>query len=87
MYASVDEKLRFEMMISELCAAFVSVPANEVDDEIDRWLAFVVTTLGIDRGTLFQISEDNSTGILTHTWAARKSLALDRSYNSRTPRG
>lgn len=79
MYTNAEEKLRFETMISELCSAFVNVPADEVDAEIDRWLAFVVTTLGIDRGTLFQISEDNSTGILTHTWAARKSLSLDRS--------
>jgi|GEM_PF-5011259 len=79
MYTSIDEKLRFELMISELCSAFVSVAADKVDDEINRWLAFVITTLGVDRCTLFQITEDDSTGVLTHTWAARKSLALEPS--------
>ncbi len=79
MYTNAEEKLRFETMISELCSAFVNVLADEVDEEINRWLAFVITTLGVDRGTLFQISEDNSSGILTHTWAAKKSYALDKS--------
>jgi PAS domain S-box-containing protein len=66
-------------MISELCSAFVHVSADKVDDEISRWLAFVVTYLGVDRGTLFQISADHTTGQLTHTWAATKSLSLDKS--------
>jgi PAS domain S-box-containing protein len=65
-------------MISELCSAFVNVPAHEVDDEINRSLAFIVTYLGIDRGTLFQISADHISGQLTHTWAATKSLSLDK---------
>lgn len=78
MYTSVDEKLRFEMMISELCSAFVNVSADKVDDEINRWLAYIVSTLGVDRGTLFQISADHTTGLLTHTWAATKSLSLGR---------
>lgn len=79
MYTNAEEKLRFETMLSELCSAFVNVPADEVDREVDRWLAFVVTTLGVDRGTLFQISEDNLSGILTHTWATKRSYALDKS--------
>jgi PAS domain S-box-containing protein len=78
MYTSVDEKLRFEVMISELCSAFVNVPAGEVDMEIDRWLAFIVKYLGVDRGTLFQISDDHTSSLLTHTWAANKSLALNK---------
>ncbi len=75
-YTSVEEKLRFEVMISELCSAFVNVSADEVDTEINRWLAFIVTYLGVDRGTLFQISDDPSSNLLTHTWAASKSLSL-----------
>jgi PAS domain S-box-containing protein len=65
-------------MISELCSAFVNVSAHEVDGEINRSLAFIVTYLGIDRGTLFQISADHTSGQLTHTWAATKSLSLDK---------
>jgi PAS domain S-box-containing protein len=65
-------------MISELCSAFVNVSAHEVDDEINRSLTFIVTYLGIDRGTLFQISADHTSGQLTHTWAATKSLSLDK---------
>jgi PAS domain S-box-containing protein len=65
-------------MISELCSTFVHVSADEVDDEISRWLAFIVTSLGVDRGTLFQISADHVSGQLTHTWAATKSLSLDK---------
>ncbi len=65
-------------MISELCSTFVHVHANKVDDEISRWLAFIVTYLGIDRVTLFQISAKHGAGVLTHTWAATKSLSLDK---------
>ncbi|MGB5106678.1 MAG: LuxR C-terminal-related transcriptional regulator [Candidatus Zixiibacteriota bacterium] len=65
-------------MISELCSAFVNVAVDNVDAEINRWLAFIVTYLGVDRGTLFQISDDHTTSLLTHTWAASKSLSLDR---------
>ena len=55
-----------------------NVSADKVDDEISRWLAFIVTYLGVDRGTLFQISADHTSGQLTHTWAATKSLSLDK---------
>lgn len=65
-------------MISELCSAFVNVHADMVDNEINSWMAFIVTTLGVDRGTLFQISENSSSGVLTHTWAPTKSLSLSK---------
>jgi PAS domain S-box-containing protein len=77
-YTSIEEKLRFEIMISELCSAFVHVHAEKVDDEISRWLSFIVTYLEVDRGTLFQITADHTSGELTHTWAATKSLSLDK---------
>ncbi len=62
------EWLRFESLLVELSAAFVNVPAAEVDREIERWLQRIVEFLDIDRSTIAQLSEDGLLR-LTHSWA------------------
>jgi PAS domain S-box-containing protein len=60
--------LRFETLLTELSAAFVNVPAGEVDREIERWLGRIVEFLGIERGTVAQFDDDAEDLVITHSW-------------------
>src|ERR1700756_1258763 len=46
------ESVDFEQLLADLSAAFVRVPAEQVDAEIDRWLQSIVLALNIDRSTI-----------------------------------
>jgi C4-dicarboxylate-specific signal transduction histidine kinase/ABC-type uncharacterized transport system substrate-binding protein len=48
----LDERLQFEMLLADLAAAFVEVPAREIDDRIGSGLRRIVRDLAIDRATL-----------------------------------
>jgi hypothetical protein len=54
-----QECLRFETLLAELSAAFVNLPVNQVDAQIESALR-VVMLLGIDRGAL---AEQNKVAI------------------------
>ena len=64
----LTERLRFEMLVSELSAAFVNVPPGEVDGEIERWLRRIVEFLGIERSTLAQFSDEEGDFQVTHSY-------------------
>jgi hypothetical protein len=54
---TVDERLQFEMLLTELLARFVRLPADHVGGAIEEAQRHIVEALGIDRSTLFQYSE------------------------------
>jgi PAS domain S-box-containing protein len=58
---ALDERLRFETLLTELSAAFANLKTNEVDCEIDKWLQTLVKFLGVDRASFFQFQEDGMT--------------------------
>src|SRR6266404_4140085 len=55
---ALDERLRFETLVTELSAAFANLSPNEVDHEIDKWLQTLVEFLGVDRASFLQFEED-----------------------------
>ena len=63
---SIDERLRFEMLISELSGAFINLPADKIGERIDEALKIVAETLDIDRSLLHEFSEDKLTLRLSH---------------------
>ncbi|HYR76478.1 MAG TPA: PAS domain-containing protein [Pyrinomonadaceae bacterium] len=65
---ALDERLRFETLVSELSAAFANLSPNEVDREIDKWLQTLVEFLGVDRATFFQFGEDWTTLYRSHSY-------------------
>ncbi|MEJ8859404.1 ATP-binding protein [Variovorax robiniae] len=67
--ASLQELLSFERLLQDLSAAFLSVPAQEIDDAIDRGLARIVSTLGIDRSTLNRVFPLTGWVEVTHSFA------------------
>src|SRR3972149_10744033 len=48
----LEERLRFETLLSELSANLIHVPASEIDAALERGLQQVVVFLGVDRGYL-----------------------------------
>jgi PAS domain S-box-containing protein len=68
---ALDERLRFETLLTELSAAFASLPTTKVDQEIDKWLQNLVEFLNLDRAIFDQVGEDGMTLSRTHSHTAR----------------
>jgi formate hydrogenlyase transcriptional activator len=69
MIATLEERLGFEALLSDLSARFINVPAEQVDQEIEAALQRIVEFLDLDRSTLFQHSGADKTLVVTHSWA------------------
>ena len=66
--ANVEERVRFESLLSELSSKFVNLAANEVDSQIEAGLRRIVELLGIDRSGLGEVSADGRQFIVTHSY-------------------
>jgi formate hydrogenlyase transcriptional activator len=64
-----DEQRRFEALVGELGAEFISLRADEVDHAIEDALGRAVRVLDLDRGALFQITESGDF-VHTHQWTS-----------------
>ncbi len=64
-----DEQLRFETLLTDLSARFINLPAAQVDQAIEDALRRLVEFFGLGRSTLFQLGEDGTTMVLTHSCA------------------
>jgi len=69
--ADLQERLRFESLLTDLAATLVNLSASEVDDQIQFVLKSIVEFLDVDRGTVFQVDEDSSQVVSTHSWARK----------------
>lgn len=72
---AIDEKLKFEMLISDLSAKFSSIKEEDIENEIEEGLRMIVKFLNLDRSTLFSLSEEESQFIGRYSFA-RKGLPL-----------
>lgn len=63
---SINERLRFEMLISELSGAFINLLADKIGERINGALKSVAESLDIDRSLLHEFSEDKQTLRLSH---------------------
>jgi signal transduction histidine kinase len=50
--ALLEERLRFELLLSQLSTGLIHVPAASLDQALEQGLAQVITFLGADRGAL-----------------------------------
>jgi PAS domain S-box-containing protein len=64
----LQKSLRFEMLLTELSARFVSVTAANIDSEIVNAQRQIVEALDLDRSTLAQLQDDQNF-VVTHCWA------------------
>src|SRR3984893_10345801 len=83
---ALDERLRFETLLTELSAAFANLPTTIVDQEIDKWLQNLVEFLDVDRAAFDQVGEDRMTLSRSHSHTARGIDALPLNVaNDQTP--
>src|SRR5208283_1336507 len=68
LHAELEERLRFEMLLTELSARFVSVTAESIDDEIVNTQRQIVQALDLDRSVLGQLKEGGDGFVYTHCW-------------------
>jgi len=66
---ALAERLRLETLISELSAAFITLPAHEVGGQIEKALTHITQGLGLDRGLLAE-RDARRPGVIevTHAW-------------------
>lgn len=64
----LDERIRFETLMSNLSAAFVNRPAAEVDAQIEDALRQVVEFLPAERSSFAVVSPEDGAIWLTHTY-------------------
>src|SRR6266404_1757707 len=65
--AELEERLRFEMLLTELSARFVSVTSEWLEGLIIDAERQIVQALDLDRGTLVQLEADERF-VATHSW-------------------
>jgi len=57
--ADLEERLRFEILLSDLSSQFVNLPGDQLDRQIDNALCQVCDCLRLDMSTLWQWSPDD----------------------------
>jgi hypothetical protein len=60
--------LRFERLLADLSARFISLPPADVPAAIEAALHAVVETLDLDRSILFRLQPDTNELVSEHAW-------------------
>ncbi len=66
----LNERLRFEALLSRLSTIFVNLPSSEVDSKICDSLESITEFLGFQRGVILEFSSDQTRLLLTHQYNA-----------------
>ncbi|HYE94070.1 MAG TPA: ATP-binding protein, partial [Terriglobales bacterium] len=78
--AGLDERLRFETLLSQLSTGLIHVPPAQLDDALQQGLAEVVSFLGADRGVLDEHADGDAPARIS--WAAPGIERLPRLMNA-----
>ena len=75
---NLEERLRFETLLSEISARFVNLPANLIGSDIEDAQRRICELLDLDRSTLWQVCEEEpgSPLLLTNWHISSGSLAI-----------
>jgi formate hydrogenlyase transcriptional activator len=66
-HAGCEDRLRFEMLLTELSAQFIGATSDSLDNEIVNAQRQIVEALDLDRSVLGQL-EDGKGFVYTHSW-------------------
>jgi PAS domain S-box-containing protein len=64
--AELENRIRFETLISDISAHFVKLPSGEVDSEIERALKRILNFFDVDRCGVMEVRENKKFVRLTH---------------------
>jgi signal transduction histidine kinase len=62
----LDERLRFEILLADLAAGFIEIPAREIDQRIAAGLRSTIEELGLDRAGLAELAAGGDELRVTH---------------------
>ena len=57
--AEAEARLRFEMLLADVCAQFVNVAPSDVDSTIENAQRVICESLRVDHSSVWQVSEEN----------------------------
>ena len=63
---SLEVRLRFETLVSDLSARFLATPCDQVDAEIVRGLREILEFLQVDRCALLEFRKNEADARITH---------------------
>jgi PAS domain S-box-containing protein len=67
--AEAEARLRFEMLLADVCAQFVNVAASDLDSKIEDAQRVICESLRVDHSSVWQVSEENSDLlVMTHVY-------------------
>jgi len=67
--AEVEPRLRFEMLLADVCAEFVNVASADLDSKIENAQRVICEALGVDHSSVWQVSEgDPNAFLMTHAY-------------------
>ncbi|MEJ5256255.1 MAG: PAS domain S-box protein, partial [Acidimicrobiales bacterium] len=67
---ALGHRLAFEDLLGRLASAFVLLPADEVDEGIDRALADIGSFAGVERAYVCRVDDERGTIENTHAWSS-----------------
>src|SRR5262249_17998735 len=67
--AALEERLRFEELLSRLAGAFVRLPSHEMDEAFATSLRHVGEFFGLDHLVLLDLTDDGKDLMVAHAWA------------------
>ncbi len=68
--ASSDDGDRFEKLVAEMSARFMTLDPGDLDVEIERSLAAAGQVMSVDRCFVFQLNDDGVEYRVSHMWTA-----------------
>jgi hypothetical protein len=68
--AEAEARLRFEMLLADVCAQFVNLAPGDVDSKIENALHVICESLRMDHSSMWQVSEENPDLLLSPPLAA-----------------
>jgi PAS domain S-box-containing protein len=81
---ALAERLRFETLVAELSAAFITMPARGVAGQIEKALERIVEELRLDRAVLAELDDRHEDVIeVTHSWTREGVKALSGSLQKK----
>jgi len=70
--AEIEKRLRFETLLTDVCAQFVNVAPSDVDSKIEDAQRLICESLRINHSSVWQVSEENSDPlVMTHAYRDR----------------
>jgi formate hydrogenlyase transcriptional activator len=80
----LEERLKFETLLTELSAHFINLPADRIDSDIEDAQRRICELLDLERSALFHVSErEPGTLLLTHIHQPPGSLSPPERMNAR----